>query len=87
MFTERHRLLVATLVSETTTVIEAALEKDKQALAQNLAETQYIQLMDVLAEDGYLFYPGHTDLTQGPALARRYATEHVSEIDEVSNQE
>jgi hypothetical protein len=84
---EHRRLVTAVGVSEWSTFIDHAVAIGNASLAQELAEEQMLMLNILLDRDGYLFYPGHTDLTEGPVLARRYCTERWPEIDEVSNLE
>lgn len=84
---EHRRLVTAVGVSEWSTFIDHATATGNIPLAQELVEEQMLMLNILLDRDGYLFYPGHTDLTEGPALARRYCTERWPEIDAVPNPE
>lgn len=81
------RLHLAVAVGEWEAAIAAAEAQGNELLVQLLVEEQVLLFEQAIREDGYLFYPGHTDLAQGPALARRYVTEHASEEVEVSNPE
>lgn len=84
---ERRRLVTAVGVSEWSTFIDHAVAIGEIDLARDLVEEQMLMLNILLDRDGYLFYPGHTDLTEGPDLARRFCTERWPEIDAVPNRE
>lgn len=83
---DKQRLDLAVAVAEWQTAIDQANITDGAEQMTDLLMTEQEMLMKVALAEGYLFYPGHTDLAEGPTLARRYVAEHQSEL-EVSNQE
>ena len=87
MLSDKQRLQIAVAVGEWQTAIDQAMTTldFPEELVETLLDEQHMMLALILSE-GYLFYPGHTDLAEGPTLARRYVTEHQAEL-EVSNQE
>ena len=80
-----QRLQLAVAVGEWQAALDQAVHLGADTLV-DLLVTEQVMLLKVALAEGYLFYPGHTDLDEGPALARRYVAEHQQEL-EVLNQE
>lgn len=70
------RRVLAMGVAEWQTYMEHAAILGEDELVFDLRVEQVEMLLQALHRDGYLFYPGHTNLAEGVTLARRYYTEH-----------